>query len=141
MLRRPPRSTRTDTLFPYTTLFRSAPAGAAGARACRLRDAGDAAAHRARQCRAVERDGDLHGGPHGRLAVAAAIAAPVLARKPEGAAGRRPDARPVPAQGARAGRSGDIGGHDEFGRGLRAALSRSFSMPEDRKSTRLNSST
>src|SRR3546814_2330149 len=25
MLRRPPRSTRTDTLFPYTTLFRSAP--------------------------------------------------------------------------------------------------------------------
>src|SRR3546814_1596576 len=45
MIRRPPRSTRTDTLFPYTTLFRSgvlhirahrrrcrpaAPAGAAG---------------------------------------------------------------------------------------------------------------
>src|SRR3546814_9320759 len=28
MIRRPPRSTRTDTLFPYTTLFRS-PEGAA----------------------------------------------------------------------------------------------------------------
>src|SRR3546814_1807355 len=28
MIRRPPRSTRTDTLFPYTTLFRS-PAGLA----------------------------------------------------------------------------------------------------------------
>src|SRR3546814_3582915 len=28
MLRRPPRSTRTDTLFPYTTLFRSARAAA-----------------------------------------------------------------------------------------------------------------
>src|SRR3546814_10600706 len=27
MIRRPPRSTRTDTLFPYTTLFRSASAG------------------------------------------------------------------------------------------------------------------
>src|SRR3546814_17557703 len=27
MLRRPPRSTRTDTLFPYTTLFRSLAAG------------------------------------------------------------------------------------------------------------------
>src|SRR3546814_18742181 len=27
MLRRPPRSTRTDTLFPYTTLFRSGPDG------------------------------------------------------------------------------------------------------------------
>src|SRR3546814_5878330 len=26
MIRRPPRSTRTDTLFPYTTLFRSHPA-------------------------------------------------------------------------------------------------------------------
>src|SRR3546814_5471292 len=32
MIRRPPRSTRTDTLFPYTTLFRSV--------------AGDALAHR-----------------------------------------------------------------------------------------------
>src|SRR3546814_14918086 len=30
MIRRPPRSTRTDTLFPYTTLFRSN-SGAAGA--------------------------------------------------------------------------------------------------------------
>src|SRR3546814_7311155 len=27
MIRRPPRSTRTDTLFPYTTLFRSDPDG------------------------------------------------------------------------------------------------------------------
>src|SRR3546814_10255642 len=32
MIRRPPRSTRTDTLFPYTTLFRS------GAWRCRCRD-------------------------------------------------------------------------------------------------------
>src|SRR3546814_1124400 len=30
MIRRPPRSTRTDTLFPYTTLFRSKVAGQAG---------------------------------------------------------------------------------------------------------------
>src|SRR3546814_12837806 len=28
MMRRPPRSTRTDTLFPYPTLFRSVPASA-----------------------------------------------------------------------------------------------------------------
>src|SRR3546814_300741 len=28
MIRRPPRSTRTDTLFPYTTLFRSVPVAA-----------------------------------------------------------------------------------------------------------------
>src|SRR3546814_9601419 len=30
MIRRPPRSTRTDTLFPYTTLFRSVPARSRG---------------------------------------------------------------------------------------------------------------
>src|SRR3546814_20888148 len=30
MIRRPPRSTRTDTLFPYTTLFRSSPQRLAG---------------------------------------------------------------------------------------------------------------
>src|SRR3546814_10819313 len=30
MIRRPPRSTRTDTLFPYTTLFRSSPQDAGG---------------------------------------------------------------------------------------------------------------
>src|SRR3546814_21164537 len=33
MIRRPPRSTRTDTLFPYTTLFRSHPRRRAGAHA------------------------------------------------------------------------------------------------------------
>src|SRR3546814_3355458 len=32
MMRRPPRATRTDTLFPYTTLFRSPDTPAAGAR-------------------------------------------------------------------------------------------------------------
>src|SRR3546814_9370742 len=36
MLRRPPRSTRTDTLFPYTTLFRSGQGRARG----NLRQAG-----------------------------------------------------------------------------------------------------
>src|SRR3546814_4992543 len=35
MIRRPPRSTRTDTLFPYTTLFRSCSPGSAYARICR----------------------------------------------------------------------------------------------------------
>src|SRR3546814_7266353 len=32
MIRRPPRSTRTDTLFPYTTLFRSGPQRPPGSR-------------------------------------------------------------------------------------------------------------
>src|SRR3546814_11097697 len=35
MIRRPPRSTRTDTLFPYTTLFRS-PSAKTSLRSCAL---------------------------------------------------------------------------------------------------------
>src|SRR3546814_5975264 len=34
MIRRPPRSTRTDTLFPYTTLFRSRAVDACGRHHC-----------------------------------------------------------------------------------------------------------
>src|SRR3546814_3415996 len=48
MIRRPPRSTRTDTLFPYTTLFRSTdrarrkgPAAGARRRSSRRTDAAD----------------------------------------------------------------------------------------------------
>src|SRR3546814_14818543 len=45
MIRRPPRSTRTDTLFPYTTLFRSA--GRIEERVVRARiEPGEAAAER-----------------------------------------------------------------------------------------------
>src|SRR3546814_4937151 len=48
MIRRPPRSTRTDTLFPYTTLFRSrhqsAPASALRARSAKARPADGAGA-------------------------------------------------------------------------------------------------
>src|SRR3546814_6279468 len=36
MIRRPPRSTRTDTLFPYTTLFRSVPSNVEGPGAAAL---------------------------------------------------------------------------------------------------------
>src|SRR3546814_6316386 len=53
MIRRPPRSTRTDTLFPYTTLFRS------GRRA---RDHAGAVPEPARQRR--ERDRGRHGDEH-----------------------------------------------------------------------------
>src|SRR3546814_16597902 len=37
MIRRPPRSTRTDTLFPYTTLFRSAALEKPALRNCQVR--------------------------------------------------------------------------------------------------------
>src|SRR3546814_8639484 len=53
MIRRPPRSTRTDTLFPYTTLFRSAAAGRADPQA----GTGAAAAVLRGQCAAFHRRG------------------------------------------------------------------------------------
>src|SRR3546814_1817146 len=43
MIRRPPRSTRTDTLFPYTTLFRSRDATAACGSAAGISAAGGSA--------------------------------------------------------------------------------------------------
>src|SRR3546814_4039759 len=51
MIRRPPRSTRTDTLFPYTTLFRSArsPDRWVRLRARTARDGRDPPAHNGRQ--------------------------------------------------------------------------------------------
>src|SRR3546814_5809576 len=72
MIRRPPRSTRTDTLFPYTTLFRSARAlpAAGGARrevrrpgdvgaGCRLRRARHEVQRAARRRRSEEHTSEL----------------------------------------------------------------------------------
>src|SRR3546814_2845466 len=42
MIRRPPRSTRTDTLFPYTTLFRSGGEPASGGKRLDDRQPGEA---------------------------------------------------------------------------------------------------
>src|SRR3546814_9720340 len=55
MIRRPPRSTRTDTLFPYTTLFRSSPANASGPR-----NRCDRARGGVRCCRFWARTTELH---------------------------------------------------------------------------------
>src|SRR3546814_2208105 len=70
MIRRPPRSTRTDTLFPYTTLFRSGSGGA-------------------RRFRPGRGEGTLHGraGPDRRADVGPARGArrlPALAQGPRG---------------------------------------------------------
>src|SRR3546814_9961621 len=50
MMRRPPRSTRTDTLFPYTTLFRSAPPSETTTPACFATDGRCAVAMNGPQC-------------------------------------------------------------------------------------------
>src|SRR3546814_8248221 len=57
MIRRPPRSTRTDTLFPYTTLFRSGQEGRGGRRGSRR---GGARAARARRGGRRRGGGELH---------------------------------------------------------------------------------
>src|SRR3546814_16622928 len=73
MIRRPPRSTRTDTLFPYTTLFRSGLAGTIGEDRHRLHPAllpggvGDELFDRA----------DRHRAMAGKLDHAIALAQPV----------------------------------------------------------------
>src|SRR3546814_15001110 len=64
MIRRPPRSTRTDTLFPYTTLFRSEDLARALVRAYERRSLDDETSRRA-----VVEDA--------RLCVEAAIGEPV----------------------------------------------------------------
>src|SRR3546814_2125617 len=46
MIRRPPRSTRTDTLFPYTTLFRSITVS----QACKTQSAKIAGGREGREC-------------------------------------------------------------------------------------------
>src|SRR3546814_11267357 len=68
MIRRPPRSTRTDTLFPYTTLFRSV--SRQGSVDCRhvvvWRDADLGAGE---TCRVDQRGVDVRVGDHEDLAV------------------------------------------------------------------------
>src|SRR3546814_8449294 len=66
MIRRPPRSTRTDTLFPYTTLFRS-PRPAGGGRRLALQPAADAQRGRtAVQCARAARPDRQAATPAGR---------------------------------------------------------------------------
>src|SRR3546814_9839957 len=87
MVRLPPRSTRTDTLFPYTTLFRSKPAarfGPAGARHSHraaadllrsLRDAALPACIRAHPCQHSVRHGgrDRLALGFGRISVGSSV--------------------------------------------------------------------
>src|SRR3546814_10236109 len=83
MIRRPPRSTRTDTILPYTTLFRSRRVlGVDAVEIARLQCADSSIAHSrsvsviARSCRSAGFDHPLrlpHGGDDRGLHVVAAI--------------------------------------------------------------------
>src|SRR3546814_1237681 len=83
MIRRPPRSTRTDTLFPYTTLFRSA-------------SAPDSGRHNGPPCSAIPEGGKPAGasgpvdgcaGARGRLRRGLAVSRRIPAEDPHGSGG------------------------------------------------------
>src|SRR3546814_11824071 len=57
MIRRPPRSTRTDTLFPYTTLFRSCSVGVMPATAGQPRGTARSRSQRSRPSAPAPRTG------------------------------------------------------------------------------------
>src|SRR3546814_9749093 len=115
MIRRPPRSTRTDTLFPYTTLFRSA---------------FDERAYPARYAHIWEGEYEPQaaGAPWDRLTIHQnrRVEAPALTRI---LVGIDP---PVSAEAGSDECGILVGGIGEDGRG--------YILEEDRKSTRLNSS-
>src|SRR3546814_11879726 len=95
MIRRPPRSTRTDTLFPYTTLFRSE------ARPELVRRGGEGCVRQVR--RADARDRAARGPGRDGAGDAAARDRPERqdavveagARRPEGLSGRDGETRPA----------------------------------------------
>src|SRR3546814_10418336 len=126
MIRRPPRSTRTDTLFPYTTLFRSSdPARAPGGRS--RRDPGLA------EPASFEPDAPSSAAPHRE------------AQDDDAAFLRTPSRPGVPAPPTAAVQlSYRRYPPAERGAGDRAALSSARATahpaPADRKSQRLNSS-
>src|SRR3546814_9539764 len=77
MIRRPPRSTRTDTLFPYTTLFRSPEHGCHRPRGRQVRHAARGAARRPPgHYRADRYRARMAGGPGLRQAVRRPAAGP-----------------------------------------------------------------
>src|SRR3546814_14961735 len=127
MIRRPPRSTRTDTLFPYTTLFRSVVLQelCAGRQGLAQRDQGS-------------RDGvpDRPAGSH--AAVAADRAAQQGERGPAAAAARqRPEGAvlaPVDPAAGGAGRLGWLLGLQDQARAGVAAADGRDRRAEDRKS-------
>src|SRR3546814_9811102 len=128
MIRRPPRSTRTDTLFPYTTLVRS---GSEGDGVPRPAHASPALPRRRRQWAVADvlqfaGHGPAHVGPAGR-----------------GAVGQVPGAALRPARPWRVDRGPGAVLDGGPGRRRAGAAGRAADRAHpllDRKSTRLNSS-
>src|SRR3546814_7627819 len=127
MIRRPPRSTRTDTLFPYTPLFRSQQDLAAPQAAARPQHhAGEAAGL----------------GRFGTVGELAEIGAQAQRRRATGDLGLELDAAGGEAEGERAVRRRGLDVAvfaEDHAAGLEGKAG-AGELAEDRKSTRLNSS-
>src|SRR3546814_29378 len=149
MIRRPPRSTRTDTRFPYTTLFRSYPVGGVPVAGVSETD-GDfvsgVSGFVLEKTYAVElRDGE-HGGGHARVVGRGSGAFDHVGRDDfafEHGNGREGTANRV--RGVAGGEHGVVGDALQVGGDSHTAWTagntRSVQMQAvDRKSTRLNSS-
>src|SRR3546814_9371278 len=117
MIRRPPRSTRTDTLFPYTTLFRSAFAATPLVSTLLLGDGDEGRTERIR--RITNRNG-------GSVAIG----------HPMGASGTRIVATLIGQLRSRGGGIGIAAICGGYGQGEAIMIK----VDQDRKSTRLNSS-
>src|SRR3546814_1298615 len=129
MIRRPPRSTRTDTLFPYTTLFRSGRRVVVKARIVRHKGMRFRAAPLAKHISYLERDGVTRDGRDASMFDAqgdSADRADFASRCEDDRHHFRFIVSPEDA--------GEIGDLRRFTRDLMA------DMAKDRKSTRLNSS-
>src|SRR6056297_2057186 len=119
MMRRPPRPTRTDTLFPYTTLFRAArrsprwPPARPGQAGPGPGQAGPPAFARSRRpTRAADADrraaapaaGPTPSGRATRSSGASRrVSRPWATRRTPASAGRRPDSRPARAEAGQSG--------------------------------------
>src|SRR3546814_21159612 len=103
-IRRPPRSTRADTLFPYTTLFRSVSVQPFAAAAAFRRDGDDRIAPPPPHGLAPPVDDDGHGHPDrtgtGAVAAHAAVHYPCLADRDIGDADLPGDRHDLPPAAA-----------------------------------------
>src|SRR3546814_2585804 len=123
MRRRPPRATRTDTLFPYTTLFRSRPEPS-------QHDLADQVATTGAD-RAADHDGEkrVHGaGPSRKRRRGKACASLCLGRRRRGNRRHRPLPAPPPALGKRNRGKRDEGRSEEHTSELQSLMRISYAV-------------